>query len=116
MDYKNRNAAIYRKWKDYTSMTSGACEICQAYLLYSFEYDASFCPGCNDWREKTCSDPECSYCSERPQTPEEFFFTSNYLAAKERMKSMHADEVKIKHRKRRWNTIKKKSKSELRHH
>lgn len=102
-----RNSAIYRKWEKCASMTGVTCHICGAYTLYSFEYDASFCPLCNDWREKACSDPECCYCSKRPDTPEEYLYTPNYLAEKQKIESAYVDEARIKRQKRRWNKSKK---------
>ncbi len=51
------------------------CEKCgqeEIYLIY--EYDALCCLSCNEWLEKACSDPNCPFCSNRPDTPYEFLF------------------------------------------
>ena len=36
---------------------------------YSKEYDAHYCPMCDTWIEKKCSDVECEYCKNRPEKP-----------------------------------------------
>lgn len=36
---------------------------------YSAEHDAAYCPICDIWLEQKCSDPECSYCKDRPEKP-----------------------------------------------
>jgi hypothetical protein len=48
------------------------CEKCKATLFLQYQYDRSFCPECNVWKEKhpVCSDPGCPYCSiEHPKKP-----------------------------------------------
>lgn len=42
---------------------------CEATRLYSDKYDAYFCDFCNKWLEEKCTDPECDYCTKRPNTP-----------------------------------------------
>lgn len=47
-----------------------ACDTCKHKLqIYHDKYDAVFCPWCNEWKEKACSDPKCDFCSNRPPTP-----------------------------------------------
>ena len=45
------------------------CKRCEALLAYYEFYDAFFCPRCNDWTEKKCSDPRCDFCPDRPDQP-----------------------------------------------
>ncbi|QCR33096.1 hypothetical protein [Lysinibacillus sp. SGAir0095] len=45
------------------------CSNCKANLVYYEEFDAYFCPECNEWTESKCSDPNCKYCPNRPYKP-----------------------------------------------
>lgn len=45
------------------------CKNCQAPLAYYEEFDALFCPKCNDWTEQKCANPRCYYCPNRPEKP-----------------------------------------------
>ncbi|MCE4048833.1 MULTISPECIES: hypothetical protein [Bacillaceae] len=45
------------------------CKKCQHNLVYYEDYDAYFCPSCNEWTEVKCEDPNCSYCPKRPEKP-----------------------------------------------
>jgi hypothetical protein len=36
---------------------------------YSWKYDAYFDPDENEWGERTCVDPACEYCKDRPERP-----------------------------------------------
>ena len=42
---------------------------CGSEVQYNSEYDAYYCELCNQWLEKTCDDPECDYCINRPEKP-----------------------------------------------
>lgn len=44
-------------------------ESCLILLKYDEIYDAWYCPACNEWAEKQCSDPRCEYCANRPNRP-----------------------------------------------
>jgi Zn finger protein HypA/HybF involved in hydrogenase expression len=46
-----------------------ACDICNSAIVYHDKYDAQFCPNCNHWLEKACSDADCCYCAGRPDNP-----------------------------------------------
>ena len=51
------------------------CNICgqnTKYLIH--KYDALCCISCNEWLEKACSNPECPFCSGRPETPYEAYY------------------------------------------
>ena len=38
-------------------------------IQYSEEYDANYDDETNEWTESKCSDPNCDYCSRRPERP-----------------------------------------------
>lgn len=42
---------------------------CGARFSYHELYDAYFCSECNVWKEKACTDPNCSFCKNRPENP-----------------------------------------------
>ena len=44
---------------------------CGGELRYCWEYDASYCPACDEWTERACSDPSCDLCHQRPRSPSE---------------------------------------------
>jgi hypothetical protein len=44
---------------------------CKHDKRYFEEYDAFYCIKCMKWLEKKCDDPECEFCSERPERPEQ---------------------------------------------
>ncbi|MFJ7737648.1 hypothetical protein ACIQ2D_15140 [Lysinibacillus sp. NPDC097287] len=45
------------------------CSTCKCNLVYYDDFDTYFCPTCNSWLEAKCSDPDCYYCPNRPETP-----------------------------------------------
>jgi len=45
------------------------CETCNHVKLFDIDHDAHFCPLCNVWIDKKCSDPNCDFCSTRPEKP-----------------------------------------------
>lgn len=45
------------------------CSKCGSEIQYSNKYDAYYCELCNEWSEKKCEDPECEFCSTRPDKP-----------------------------------------------
>lgn len=45
------------------------CLDCNGPTIYSYDFDSIFCPECNEWKESSCEDPECEYCSNRPANP-----------------------------------------------
>ncbi|MEE1132804.1 MAG: hypothetical protein UHX00_14375 [Caryophanon sp.] len=48
---------------------SKRCETCECSYIYYGEFDSYFCPQCNTWHEPACKDPNCDYCSKRPEKP-----------------------------------------------
>lgn len=47
---------------------TGRCDI-HGIGQYDEKYDVFFCPICDDWLEKKCSDDDCDYCKNRPLKP-----------------------------------------------
>lgn len=46
-----------------------SCSDCKFNLVYYEDFDAYFCPQCNNWTESKCSDPDCTCCPNRPEKP-----------------------------------------------
>jgi hypothetical protein len=42
---------------------------CVCTKQYSEKYDTYFCGECNKWLEEKCTDPDCQYCTTRPEKP-----------------------------------------------
>ena len=54
---------------------SGVCPYCGRNQVFLINYyDAKGCLFCNQWLDKTCSDPNCPFCANRPVTPAGAFF------------------------------------------
>ncbi|MBR0483453.1 MAG: hypothetical protein IJJ69_01570 [Oscillospiraceae bacterium] len=54
---------------------SGTCPFCGNHPIFLINlYDAKGCLSCNQWLENACSDPECPFCANRPETPSGAFF------------------------------------------
>lgn len=45
------------------------CPACNSERQYAYKYDAFYCELCNMWLEDKCTDPECEYCTTRPEKP-----------------------------------------------
>lgn len=45
------------------------CDTCKNKIYYSVVHDAYFCISCDKWLESACEDPECRFCSDRPDKP-----------------------------------------------
>ena len=46
------------------------CRICeQKTKYYNRKHDAYYCEACDEWLEKSCGDPDCDYCNDRPEKP-----------------------------------------------
>lgn len=59
------------------------CPICSGSpLVLIDQYDAWACISCNEWLDKACDDPDCPYCSIRPQTPYEAYFLTDMEAGR----------------------------------
>lgn len=54
------------------------CDKCGQKTIYQiYKYDAVCCISCNEWLEEACSDPNCPFCSGRPETPYEAYFLAD---------------------------------------
>jgi len=71
MKKRKSKKVFYRKWKNHVLDSKSKCGDCNGKILYFYKYDAYFCPQCNEWISIKCDDPNCSYCVDRPETPEE---------------------------------------------
>lgn len=45
------------------------CKHCGTKKSYNPVYDAMFCKKCDAWCESKCNDPNCEFCSSRPEKP-----------------------------------------------
>ncbi len=63
-----------RKFLRHACETKSICPECGKPLLYFYTYDAECCISCDIWTENKCGDPECEFCSKRPDTPAEALF------------------------------------------
>jgi NADH pyrophosphatase NudC (nudix superfamily) len=45
------------------------CPDCGGEKQYSSKVDTYYCELCNKWLEEKCTDPECHYCTTRPEKP-----------------------------------------------
>lgn len=43
-------------------------------MILMDKYDAWACMTCNKWKDKACNDPQCQFCSNRPETPYEVYW------------------------------------------
>lgn len=72
-DQKSRESRLI--WEKIGQITDTPCPLCgQPDCIYIYKYDALACINCNEWLEKTCTDPACSYCAGRPDTPYEVYW------------------------------------------
>lgn len=70
--YKSR----IRKLSKFGTMLFSVCPNCNGNNIFYYDrFDAICCIFCNEWLEKACGDPSCPYCSKRPATPSEAFFS-----------------------------------------
>lgn len=62
------------KWKLMGWHSESVCSKCgQKTIYYIDKYDAWCCASCNEWLDEPCSDPDCPFCSGRPETPYEAY-------------------------------------------
>ncbi|WP_298273489.1 hypothetical protein [Geobacter sp.] len=45
------------------------CKSCGTRLEFDPNYDALFCPMCNEWRDELCGKKSCEFCGKRPEKP-----------------------------------------------
>lgn len=85
------------------------CSICGEKQIYFEKYDALCCPNCNIWTEGVCSDPNCFYCNNRPETPKEGLIILN-LERNEEKKQKEYFIKKYERRIKAKNYLKKREK------
>ena len=57
------------KWKVIGWYSESVCSKCGQKAIYLiYKYDALCCTSCNEWLDESCSDPNCTFCSGRPET------------------------------------------------
>ena len=50
------------------TMVDQKCKECGQALIHASDYDAAFCPTCNEWLTPPCG-PDCHCCGNRPERP-----------------------------------------------
>ena len=66
------------KWKTIGWPSESVCSKCgQKTIYHIYRYDAWCCISCNEWLDEICSDPNCPFCSRRPETPYEAYYLSD---------------------------------------
>jgi len=58
-----------KRWLSHGTISTEKCTECNEWLLYFDKYDANCCPWCNIWSDSKCSDTNCEFCANRPETP-----------------------------------------------
>ena len=97
------------KWGLIGFHTGSVCSKCGQKTKYLFyKYDAVCCISCNEWLEEACSDPDCPFCSSRPETPYEAYYLEDIEAGSAEEKKrwrrdnyQHKTDGMIKHNKRK---------------
>lgn len=66
------------KWNLIGCHSESVCTKCGQKTIYCiYRYDAECCISCNEWICEKCSDPDCPFCSIRPETPYEAYYLSD---------------------------------------
>ena len=64
------------RWQQIGMFSDVKCFKCsQNTMIQIYKYDAWACIECNEWYEEVCDSPQCPYCSNRPQTPYEVYWS-----------------------------------------
>lgn len=62
------------KWRLLGDFSDSKCPKCgHKTIFYFYKYETCCCISCNEWLTKTCGDPDCPFCSQRPKTPYEAY-------------------------------------------
>jgi len=71
---------LYKKsWLSHGNVSAGECAECKGLLFYFYKYDALCCPRCNIWHDSKCSDVNCEFCANRPETPQIGLCSTNHM-------------------------------------
>lgn len=85
-----------RRLSRYGTMLSDVCPECgKSDTFYYDRFDAVCCLFCDEWLEKACSDPLCTYCSKRPDKPSEALFSEEI-----QYDTLRKDNLRIKYQRR----------------
>ena len=106
--------ARLRRYDKYGMKMFSECPECgrnESFMF--FRFDAKCCLFCDQWISQKCSDPDCPYCAERPDTPSEAFFreSERYRIPRKkewlRINYQHKSNGKKRHETRRnlWQNI-----------
>lgn len=69
------------KWKQIGWHSDSVCPDCGQKGIYQIDrYDAWCCIFCNVWLDEVCGDPDCPFCSKRPETPYGAYFLEDFEA------------------------------------
>lgn len=104
-----KNGKRYRRYKarirnlsKFGTMLSSVCPECNSNNIFYYDrFDALCCLSCDTWFNKSCGDPSCPYCSKRPDTPSEAFFSE-----KPHYDSYRKDNLRIKYQHRYYGRLK----------
>ena len=104
---KSRQARLI--WERIGQFTDTPCPFCgQMNKIYIYKYDALAFISCNVWLEEACTDPMCSFCAGRPETPYEVYWRekespSDYSEIKKwrRDNYSHKERGRLRHEKKR---------------
>ncbi|MDE5584667.1 MAG: toxin-antitoxin system protein [Ruminococcus sp.] len=102
-----------RKISRYGTYLSSKCSRCGNNLFLFDRFDAECCIMCDIWTETKCGDPECEFCSKRPDTPFEALFMESErirpaydrkynLCIKYHRKSKHKNKINF-YKEKLWN-------------
>lgn len=98
-----KNEKRYRRYKaqirnlsKFGTILSSVCPNCNSKNIFYYDrFDAECCLSCDTWLEESCGDSSCPYCSKRPATPSEAFFSEEIQYDKYRK-----DNLRIKYHQR----------------
>lgn len=65
----NRQLTRKRQIQKYCSFLQSECPMCGRDTLFYHKYDSIICLYCDVWFSKACTDKNCPFCADRPETP-----------------------------------------------
>ncbi|MDE5619548.1 MAG: hypothetical protein K2O29_04035 [Ruminococcus sp.] len=100
--YKERIRKLTKQADRLGTIINTVCPNCNGNnTLYYDKFDVLCCLSCDTWLEKVCSDPSCQYCSKKPATPSEAFFSE-----KPHYDSYRKDNLRMKYQQRYFGKLK----------
>ncbi len=62
--------AKLKTYERYGHYTMNECSLCGADRTFYYDrFDSFCCVFCDEWLDETCNDPNCPFCSKRPEAP-----------------------------------------------